>query len=112
MFVLLFVFVKSMQKPSTQPLHWSIDRPLCYLGFTVDELAVMAVGIFPGVFMLSSSHMLIGLFLIFVGIGGCFSLKRFKKLCGSFRPRLFLITHGLLSRPKHFPQHLHQRISK
>lgn len=95
-----------MSKNYQQRLFWSVSRPLRYLGLTLDEWLVAAAGILPGIFLLNSGNLRLGIFLMLSGFGLCVLFKKYKKLSTSFKVKSFLIAKGFLRAPRSYPKML------
>lgn len=93
-----------MSRNLQQRLFWSVSRPLKYLGLTVDEWAVAASGVLPGIYLLNSGSLRFGLFFLLSGFGLCYLFKKYKRLSTSFKVKSFLIAKGLLKAPNTYPR--------
>jgi hypothetical protein len=98
---------------SNQRLYWSVSRPLRWLGLTLDEWGILCAGLFPGLFMVNSQKVVIGLLLIVSGIVVCYAFKKFKKVSEYFLLKSYLLSKELLPPPsKQFPNMLNKRVGK
>lgn len=95
-----------------QRLLWSMGKPLCYLGATIDEWFVLILGFGPGLYLLSSGMIKWG-FLSFVASGVMFYMfKKYKKLSVNFNLKSFLVAKGLLKAPGSYPGLLGKRVGR
>jgi hypothetical protein len=83
-----------------QRLYWALSQPLRYLGITLDEWAVLFVGLVPGMFFINGQELKKGLIFLAIGIFGCMALKKYKKLSEHFLIKSFLVAHKILPAPK------------
>jgi len=67
-----------------QRLHWSISKPLRWLGLTLDEWGILLGGMIPGLFMVNSTELTLGLTFIISSCTLCYGFKKFKKVSEYF----------------------------
>lgn len=92
-----------MNNNRQQRLFWSVSRPLKYLGLTLDEWLVTTTGVIPGLILLNTGNMKLGLSLFIGGIFLCWSFKKYKRLSTNFKIKSFLIAKGLFRAPNGYP---------
>lgn len=97
---------------SYQRLYWSLSKPLKYMGLTVDEWGVILVGIIPGIILLNSTYLKLGMTLIIGGVMLCYSFKKYKRLSQNFKIKSWLIAKGLLKAPLGYPNLLKRIVGK
>lgn len=95
-----------------QQLFWAVATPIRYLGFTIDEWAVLALGIVPGLFLLNTGLFKSGLLVIISGITLCMAFKKFKRMAKQFRLRSFLVAKGFLTPPPMHPNTLNKQVGR
>lgn len=86
-----------------QRLFWSIGRPLKYMGLTLDEWGVTLAGIIPGIVMINSGMVRLGLLSFLVGIILCYAFKKFKGVSEHFRLVSFLVALGVWKVSRSYP---------
>lgn len=101
-----------MHLKGDQKLYWSLSRPMKYMGLTLDEWAVLLLGLIPGIVILNNTHGKLGLSLIVGGIMLCYSFKKFKKLSEHFLLRSFLVAKKCLPAPHGYPGLLRKKVGK
>ena len=97
-----------MYKNQQQRLFWSVSRPLKYLGLTLDEWAIALLGVFPGVYLINSANMRLGVCFLIGGFVLCWSFKKYKRLAQSFKIKSFLIAKNILKAPSKYPKMLNK----
>ena len=97
-----------MSNKYQQRLFWSVSRPLKYLGLTMDEWFVAAVTVFPGVFLLLSQNIQLGLGCFIGGFFTTWSLKKYKRLSQGFKLKSFLLSKGLWRVSQRHPRMLNK----
>lgn len=95
-----------------QQLFWAVATPIRYLGFTIDEWAVLVFGILPGIFLLNIGLFKLGLLVIISGITLCIAFKKFKRMAKQFRLKSFLVAKGLMSAPPMHPNTLNKQVGR
>jgi hypothetical protein len=96
-----------------QKLYWSVSKPICYLGLTIDEWGALFVGLVPGVFMINGENFKIGMIFIIGGCFSCYLFKKFKGLSRFFLLKSWLLSKGLISAPsKNYPHMLNKTVGK
>ncbi|KJV56114.1 hypothetical protein OCHUTO_0577 [Orientia chuto str. Dubai] len=95
-----------------QKLYWSLSRPLKYIGLSIDEWSVVLAGGIPGIVLLNSSHIKLGLLSIVTGAILCYSFKKFKKVSEYFLLKSFLVAKGLLPKPISYLGLLNKKVGK
>ena len=102
-----------MRTKHEQRLYWAFAQPLRWLGLTIDEWAIVFVGVLPGLFLLNSQHAVLGLVFIMGGIVLCYLCKKFKKVSEYFLVKSYLLSKGWLPTPsKQYPNMLNKRVGK
>lgn len=96
-----------------QRLYWSLNQPLRYMGFSLDEWGVALLGVMPGLYFVNDEGTVLGLLLITLGVLGTMVLRKFKKLSQHFLLKSYLLASGLYPVPsKGYPMMLHQKVGK
>lgn len=96
-----------------QRLYWALSRPLKYMGLTIDEWAVLLIGVIPGIIFLNSAKLKLGIGFSIVGIMLCYGFKKFKKLQEHFVVKSYLVAKGLLPVPsKKYPKLLNKVVGR
>jgi hypothetical protein len=91
-----------------QRLFRSVSRPIKYLGLTVDEWVVALIGVIPGICLLNSANIRLGLCFLVGGFVICWMFKKYKRLSQSFKMKSFLIAKGFLRAPSKYPKMLNK----
>lgn len=95
-----------------QRLLWSMGKPLCYLGATIDEWFVLLSGFGPGLYFLSSNMIKWG-FLSFIASGVMFYMfKKYKKLSVNFNLKSFLVAKRVINGPDSYPGLLGKKVGR
>ena len=97
-----------MSNKFQQRLFWSVSKPLKYLGLTLDEWAIALLGVFPGVYLINSANMRLGVCFLIGGFVLCWSFKKYKRLAQSFKIKSFLIAKNILKAPSKYPKMLNK----
>ncbi|RYE05544.1 MAG: hypothetical protein EOP33_05210 [Rickettsiaceae bacterium] len=95
-----------------QRLYWALSKPLKYMGLTIDEWAVVLVGVVPGIILLNSAHLRLGAVFIVVGVMLCYSFKKYKRISQHFKLKSWLVAKGLIRAPLSHPNLLYKRVGK
>jgi hypothetical protein len=93
-----------MHNNSQQRLFWSVSKPLKYMGLTLDEWGVTLVGLIPGIILLNSAKIKMGVLFLLSGVMLCWIFKKYKRLSQSFKIKSFLIAKGLMPAPAFYPR--------
>lgn len=95
-----------------QRLLWSMGKPLCYLGATIDEWFVLLSGFGPGLYLLSSNMLKAG-FLCFIASAVMFYMfKKYKKLSINFNLKSFLVAKKLIAAPESYPGLIGKKVGR
>lgn len=89
---------------SQQRLFWSVSKPLKYMGLTLDEWAVTLTLVIPGIILLNSGKVKIGLMFLLGAIVLCWMFKKYKRLSQSFKIKSFLIAKSVYPAPPFYPK--------
>ena len=76
-----------------QRLYWSLNQPLRYMGFSLDEWGVALLGVMPGLYFVNDEGTVLGLLLITLGVLGTMMLRKFKKLSHHFLLKSYVRSH-------------------
>jgi len=95
-----------------QRLYWSLSRPMRYMGLSLDEWAVLLLGLIPGIILLNSARGTLGLSCMVGGITLCYCFKKFKKLSDYFLLKSFLVAKKCIAAPRNYPGLLGRRVGK
>ena len=98
-----------MSNKFQQRLFWSVSKPLKYLGLTVDEWCISLIGVLPGIYLINSANMRLGVCFLIGGIILCWSFKKYKRLAQSFKIKSFLIAKKILKAPSAYPKMLNKK---
>lgn len=82
------------------------------MGLSLDEWAVMLLGVVPGIVLLNSGNAKLGLVGMIVGIALCYTFKKFKKVSEYFLLKSFLVAKKWLPAPACYPLLLGKIVGK
>ena len=97
-----------MSNKFQQRLFWSVSKPLKYLGLTLDEWCISLIGVLPGIYLINSANMRLGVCFLIGGIILCWSFKKYKRLAQNFKIKSFLIAKNILKAPSKYPKMLNK----
>ena len=95
-----------------QRLLWSMGRPICYLGATIDEWVIIVLGVVPGVMFLTSERLLLSLISVVSSILLLLAFKKYKKLSVNFNLKSFLVAKKLIKAPESYPGLLKKKVGR